>query len=65
MLHQDRIELSFACFRINLIYRLIDRGMLQSITLPQRKVGAGRTAVTRRTPDLRDPAYKEHKFMPK
>ena len=44
---------------------MIERGMIQSITLPQKKVGSGRAGVQRRSADLRSPDFREHKYTPR
>ncbi|XP_067929214.1 tyrosine--tRNA ligase, mitochondrial-like [Watersipora subatra] len=47
------------------IHEMISRGMIQSLTIPQKKVGAGRIVVPRRTPDLRLKESWSYNHLPK
>ena len=47
------------------IHEMIGRGMIQSLTIPQKKIGAGRVILPRRSPDLRLQETSTYKYLPK
>jgi len=42
---------------------MIERGMIQCITVPEKKMGKGRVTIRRRTPDLRLEETKQHRHL--
>ncbi|KAF6034008.1 hypothetical protein EB796_007685 [Bugula neritina] len=49
--------------RMKCIHQMIERGMIQCITVPEKKMGKGRVTIRRRTPDLRLEETKQHRHL--